>query len=521
MVVNDQAAVIAFLGNPESHPGAPAVERLDTHTASVFLVGNRAYKLKRAVRYDYLDYSTLELRRAACEAEVRLNRRTAPQLYLGVIPVTREADGRVTFEGQGDVLDWVVVMERFPQDQMLDRLAESRRLSVDTVLRLADHIADFHQNAERRRDHGGAGAIARVIDGNREALEAAGDVLDPALVRRVDLRTRELLAAHTRLLDDRRASGMVRQCHGDLHLRNIVLLNGEPTLFDAIEFNDDFAVIDVMYDLSFLLMDLLARDLDRHASAVFNRYLLRTADYAGVALLPLFLSCRAVIRCKTSLSAASLSEDSTRAAELHERARRYLALAARLIERVTPWVIAIGGYSGTGKSTLALRLAPTLQPPPGAVVLRSDEIRRELFGIPPGQPAPEDVYTPANRRSVYQRMMDYAATVAGAGYPVILDAVFADDEERLAARALARNGVPFMGLWLHAEPSVLERRLIERRGDVSDADVDVMRRQVAEIAPPADWHIVDASRTIEEIEASARAVINDAPVAGKYDARRT
>jgi predicted kinase len=154
-------------------------------------------------------------------------------------------------------------------------------------------------------------------------------------------------------------------------------------------------------------------------------------------------------------------------------------------------------------------------------VLRSDEIRRELFGIPPGQPAPEDVYTPANRRSVYQRMMDYAATVAGAGYPVILDAVFADDEERLAARALARNGVPFMGLWLHAEPSVLERRLIERRGDVSDADVDVMRRQVAEIAPPADWHIVDASRTIEEIEASARAVINDAPVAGKYDARRT
>jgi aminoglycoside phosphotransferase family enzyme/predicted kinase len=509
MVVDDQAAVIAFLASPDSYPGAPAVERLDTHTASVFLAGDRAYKLKRAVRYDYLDYSTLELRRAACEAEVRLNRRTAPQLYLGVIPVTREADGRVTFDGRGDVLDWVVVMERFPQDQMLDRLAEARQLTVDTVLRLAEHIAEFHQNAERRFDYGGAEAIARVIDGNREALEAAGDVLDPALVRDVDRRTGDLLAAHRRLLDDRRASGMVRQCHGDLHLRNIVLLDGQPTLFDAIEFNDDFAVIDVMYDLSFLLMDLLARDLDRHASAVFNRYLLRTADYEGVALLPLFLSCRAVIRCKTSLSAASLTQDATRASELNDRARRYLALAARLLEPALPKLIAIGGVSGTGKSTLALRLAPTLQPSPGAVLLRSDEIRRELFGVPPGQRAPEHVYTRANRKLVYDRMMQCAATVLGAGYPVILDAVFAEDEERRAARALAREGVPFIGLWLDADPAVLERRLVERRGDVSDADVAVMRRQIAEITPPADWSRLDASGTIEEIEAAARAALGD------------
>ena len=286
MITEDQTAVIDALASPSTHGGAP-VERIDTHTAIVFLAGSRAWKLKRAVRFDYLDFSTVERRKAMCDAEVRLNRRIAPAVYRGVVAVTR-----------------------------------------------------------------------------------APDAASPELDRR------------GALLDARREAGLVRQCHGDLHLRNIVMLEGQPTLFDAVEFNDEIACIDVIYDLAFLLMDLWRRQLPRHANAVWNGYLAETADLDGVSLLPLFLSCRAAVRAKTSATAARVQDSPERAGELRALAREYLALAERLLHPAEPCLIAVGGFSGSGKSTLALGLAPSVGAVPGAVVLRSDEIRKRLCGVP-------------------------------------------------------------------------------------------------------------------------------------------
>jgi aminoglycoside phosphotransferase family enzyme len=306
MIAEDQTAVIDFLALPTTH-GNATVERIDTHSAIVFLAGTRAYKLKRAVRFDYLDFSTVERRRASCEAEVRLNRRTAPTVYRGVVAVTREPDGSLAIDGAGTAVDWLVEMTRFAQDALFDRLAASGRLDLELMPPLADAIASFHAAAERRGDHGGKTGMKWVIEGNAAGFAEYGAAcLEASACRRVIEGAFRELDRRTSLLDARRESGFVRQCHGDLHLRNIVLLDGRPTLFDGVEFNDEISCTDVLYDLAFLLMDLWRRRLPQHANAVWNRYLVEAGDLEGIPLLPLFLSCRAAVRAKTSATAPRL-----------------------------------------------------------------------------------------------------------------------------------------------------------------------------------------------------------------------
>jgi len=233
-----------------------------------------------------------------CDAEVRLNRRTAPDIYRGVVPITREPGGALAFGGSGPPVDWAVEMNRFPQDALFDRLAATGRLDLELMRPLAAAIAEFHSIAEPRTDHGGTPGMAWVIEGNAVGFaEYGANVLDPLACRRLTDASRAELDHRGALLDERRASGFVRQCHGDLHLRNIVLLDGRPTLFDGVEFNDKIACTDVLYDLAFLLMDLWRRGLPRHANAVWNRYLAETRELSGLSLLPLFLSCRAGVRC--------------------------------------------------------------------------------------------------------------------------------------------------------------------------------------------------------------------------------
>ena len=277
MITEDQTAVIDFLAAPSTHGGA-TVERIDTHASIVFLAGERAYKLKRAVLFDYLDFSTSDRRRSLCEAEVRLNRRTAPTLYRGVVAVTREANGSYALGGNGRPVDWVVEMNRFPQEALFDRLASTGALGIELMSPLAAAIADFHKSAEHRPDHGGKAGMSWVIEGNAAGFAEFGrSCLDLSAVSRLTGDARRELERRANILERRRQSGFVRHCHGDLHLRNIVLLEGRPTLFDGVEFNDEIACTDVLYDLAFLLMDLWKRGLPRHANIVWNRYLLETA----------------------------------------------------------------------------------------------------------------------------------------------------------------------------------------------------------------------------------------------------
>ena len=273
-----QAEAIHLLSDPATHGGA-AVQRIDTHASVVFLAGNRAFKLKRAVKYDYLDFSTLVLRKRFCEAELRINGRIAPAIYRRLIPVVRTSTGALALDGDGTPVEWVVEMVRFDQEALFDRMAAAGRLDVTHMVPLAEEIASFHESCAARPEFGGEAAIARVIDGNAAGLlEFGRDALDTAACDSLTVASRAARRRCGPLLELRRKTGYVRECHGDLHLGNIVLWAGRPTLFDAIEFSEELACIDVMYDLAFLLMDLWHRALPQHANTVLNTYL-------GVCLL--------------------------------------------------------------------------------------------------------------------------------------------------------------------------------------------------------------------------------------------
>jgi len=504
MTVEDQSAAIAFLASPGTH-GGERVERIDTHCSILFLAGDRAFKLKRAVRYSYLDYSTRALREAACRNELALNRRTAPEIYLAVRSIARSTDGRLGFDATGDVLDWVVVMRRFDAADTFDRLAESGRLTPELVVELAARVAEFHRTAAVDRDRGGRAALSRIAESNAVNLRDQAPPLDAARVEAVVEGTRRALEKVGALLDRRREAGKVRLCHGDLHLRNVCLFEGRATLFDCVEFSRDLATIDLLYDLAFLLMDLGQRGLTALANALFNRYLDLTGDGGeGLGTLPLFLSLRAAVRAHVEATAGRAQPSAAAAAAQAAAARDYLEAALRLLESEAPSVIAIGGLSGTGKSTIARLVAPAQGRAPGGRVLRSDVLRKRLMGVAPEARLPESAYGEEATARVYRALLDEAGATVAAGQSVVLDAVFARPEERTRAEAVARAaGVPFRGLWLSAEPKLLEARIQARSNDASDATAAVLRRQLAYDCGRIGWVAIDASGDLAATQALA------------------
>ena len=512
--MDDQHQTIALLSTPSTYgPGVDEVRRIDTHSAIVFLAGDRAYTLKRAVRYDYLDFSTLESRLRACADEVRLNRRTAPDLYLGRRPITCGPDGALQHDGGGAAVDWVVEMARFDDSAVFDRMAERGELEVSLMPAVAGAVARLHAVAEWRFDHGGRRGMAWVIDGNADGFAEYGPgVLDPTACRRLTALSHEMLERQADRLMARRPQGFVRRCHGDLHLRNICLIDGRPTLFDCIEFSDQVACIDVLYDLAFLLMDLQHRKLGVHAHIVYNEYATATGDLDGLALLPLFLSTRAAVRAKTSATTARLQSNPADQAAHGEAAREYLDLALSLIEPAPARLAAVGGLSGAGKSTLARHLAPTLGAPPGALVLRSDLVRKSLLGVRPLDRLDSEGYTEGVTRGVYRELAARAATAAAGGRAVVVDAVFADPRDRAVVADVARTvGVPFTGLWLDAPLDTRAARVTERRDDVSDATPAVLREQLERDVAEMDWQRLDAAPDDAMVTRSAEALLTVSP----------
>ena len=352
-------------------------------------------------------------------------------------------------------------MNRFDDAALFDRLAERGELPSREMEGLAAAIAALHADAARRPDKGGLAGVQWVAEGNRLGLDEFGDAVFGAEPRALlSRRTSAVLAASSAVLEARRRDGFVRQCHGDLHLRNIALIDGRPTLFDAVEFNDDIACIDVVYDLAFLLMDLWRRDLRHHANAVLNAYVRHTGDIGGLALLPLFLSCRAAVRAKTSATAMSMPPGASNAAALADAARRYLALALAFLRPPSPCLVAVGGRSGSGKSTQSALAATGLGTAPGAIHLRSDLIRKELSGAGALTRLGADAYAPDVSARVYAVMRSRAAEALAARHAVVCDAVFAEPAERDAMAAVAAAaGVPFVPVWLEApEAALLDSR---------------------------------------------------------------
>lgn len=503
--MDDQREVIAFLSDGASH-GAPgvAVEGIETHISYVFLIGERAYKLKRAVRFSYLDYSTLALREKLTRLELALNRRTAAALYLGVRKITRAADARLAFGGAGEALDWVLEMRRFSQDDLFDRLAKAGKLTPELMRDLTDVIVAFHDAAEITAERGGRQAMEDVIAGNHCNLLQSSPPLDRAPIQHLHDASRAALDEVGALLDARRRQGRVRRCHGDLHLRNICLYEGRPTPFDCIEFNDEISCVDVLYDLAFLLMDLVERRLTALAAVVFNRYLDLTGDIGGLPALPLLMSVRSAIRSHVLAAQGRVAATPQTLAP----AREYLTLAVRLLRPCAPRLVAIGGLSGVGKSTLAQALAADFPPAPGARVIRSDVLRKRLFGVAPETKLPASAYDAATNERVYGALDEEAAASLGAGYTAIVDAVFLRAPERQRIAALARDcGVPFAGLWLQAPADLLAARLTTRRSDASDADLRVLEQQLGFDLGTIDWHRLDAGPDLAVTVAAARSLL--------------
>ena len=363
-------------------------------------------------------------------------------------------------------------------------------------------------------ESGGADAMAAVINNNAACFgQPGGNAFERATVESLNATSRLVLDRTGGRLDQRSRAGLVRHCHGDLHLGNIVLVDGRPTLFDAIEFNDLFADIDVLYDLAFLLMDLGHHGLGRLASMVLNRYLDVTGDEDGLAQLPLFLSLRAAVRAH--VNAATGAGDPDRADGLMAEAGRYLEAALSYLSPPPPRLVAVGGFSGSGKSRLARELAPLLGAKPGARVTRSDILRKRLAGVPATTRLGAEGYTDSMTEKTYETLYHVAHKALESGHSAIADAVFAKPGQRRAiARVAERAGVPFQGLWLEAPRRVLEQRVRERTRNPSDATPEVIGKQLRYDLGPMEWARVDSSGAREQTVEAALGLLGPVLVNG-------
>ncbi|MFN3511497.1 MAG: AAA family ATPase [Phenylobacterium sp.] len=476
----EEAEVLAWFG-------ARAEKRIETGCAHVFLAGDTAFKVKKRVDLGFLDYSTLELRLWALERELRFNRAAASDIYRSVRKVTRAAGGGLELDGPGRAVEYALEMRRFDEDAVLS----AQPWAVDGPLAeaMGRLIARTHAGAEIRPQGGGGKALKYTIDSNAKLLRELAPRLGAERVEAVIAATDAEYFRRETLLDARRAAGFARHCHADLHLGNILLEDGRPVLFDCIEFNDVLSEIDIQYDIAFLLMDLDFRRRRDAGVRVLSAYLdeaLRSFGpelLEGLAAMPLMLAVRAGVRAHVW---AHSGDD--------QAAGAYLDAALEHLAPPPPKLVAVGGLSGSGKSTFARLIAPGLGPSPGAVVLRTDEIRKRLMGVAPEARLPASVYSPAFYEDVYATLIAEARALLAAGRGVVLDATFIRPElRRRVEEAALLAGVPFHGVWLDASPRVLAQRIEGREGDASDATVATLAMQLERDVGQIGWDRIDAS----------------------------
>jgi hypothetical protein len=492
--------IAAFLTDPATHGGA-AVDTIETHGAVVVLGADAAYKLKKPVDLGFLDFTTVEKRCAALQAELDLNAPAAPQIYRRLAWITREPDG-LTFDGPGPRVEPVLVMARFDQDALYSRIAQAGGLGPVEARKLAAMARKSHKRASVSEDQDGHGRIRRVLAPLIDRLKAAAPGSAAVAAAAGDVEA--AFDARRDVLNARAAGGFVRRCHGDLHLNNIVRLAGEPVPFDALEFDEDLATVDVLYDLAFLIADLARLGLRAEAAALAGQYLAGEEPgigAAGAALLDPFCAVRALVRALTSFS---------RDGEGSEEGRQWLDLAADFARPRPARLLAVGGLSGSGKSTLADALALELGGPAGLWVIKSDLERKAALGLDWDDRIPPDAYTHEAAGKVYERQRAKARAALEAGAPVILDAVHLNPEDRDAVVELALlTANPFIGIWLDADRKIMRDRVAARTNDPSDADVSVVEKQTAWDPGEIAWPRLDAGTGRAAVLDAALRLVSD------------
>lgn len=468
------------------------VELVQTHISSVLLDDQFAYKIKKPMNFGFLNFSTLDLRKHYCEEELRLNKRLAPALYLDVLPITGSIESP-QIGGSDPAIEYLVKMTRFDQSQQLDRLLESGNLDPHVLDKIADRIAAFHQEAAvagPESPFGDPDQVWAPVAQNFEQIR--GLIEDPeklSQVDRIEQRESERFAALKPLLEQRKAEGFIRECHGDMHLGNMTIFEKEPLIFDGIEFNEEFRWIDVISELAFLTMDLTDRGEQQLAQRLMNRYLENTGDYAGLPLLGFYQSYRAVVRAKVaSFRLAQDISEEERTAVLSTY-QSYMDLAETFTALEHPHLILTHGFSGSGKSTLSAYLLEQL----GAYRIRSDKERKRLFAQAT-HPASGDInaglYSSELSQATYEHLLTLAKTILQAGYSVIVDAAFLRADQRTPFYELAEKmNLPCTLIQTTSPVEVMRARIQQRRSsseNISDASQKVLDYQLTHSDSPTD-----------------------------------
>jgi aminoglycoside phosphotransferase family enzyme/predicted kinase len=497
--MNQQSTLIKSLASLLAKQGT-RVEIFETHISWVIVAGNFAYKFKKAVHFDFVDFSTLAQRRFYCEEELRLNGRLAPDLYLEIVAVTGTSDHPVV-EGSGDPIEYAVRMRAFRQEALWTHRIKNRLISPVEIDKLAYTIARFHQHsavASRSSLWSTPGSLHATTEANLTQVHDL--VIEPEEKHWVKALQAWDDSERQRLNDvfmQRKDLGFIRECHGDLHSANILTIDDRVQAFDCIEFNDSLRWIDVMNDIAFTCMDLKFEERKDLSARFLNQYLELTGDYAGLAVLQYYEVQRALIRCKVSLLRAGQQHDDTKTADKWRlQGKRYLAFSFQCSERMRPVVIITHGYSGSGKTSLSKALVELSD----AIQLRSDVERKRLHGFVAthrGTALPDsELYDAAATRRTYERLRDMARQIVKSGRPVIVDAAFLKVEQRSSFKRLACElGVPFFILDLRCDEAIMRERLLARQArgsDASDAGTSVLARQLAHHDPLSDDEALNA-----------------------------
>ncbi len=492
------------------HPVVEPIRLLQTHVSYVLLTGDYAYKLKKPVNFGFLDYSSLEKRHHFCQEELRLNQRGAGALYLDVVALGQTGDRYYFADADaGDAVEYAVKMVQFPQAAILSALYDRGELTPALIQDLAAAVANFHLGAETNdyiRTFGSVDKIRQAFDENYAQTE--GYIGGPQTQAQFDATkayTDDFFRSQGELFQRRVEQNWIRACHGDLHLNNLCFWQGKLYLFDCIEFNEPFRYVDVMYDVGFVVMDLLSKDCTALATIFLNHYAERTGDWEGIQLLPLYISRQAYVRAKVTsflLNDPSVDEDAkTRAAET---AAGYYRLAWSVCQPRQGRLYLMAGLSGSGKSTTAQLLARQIN----ALHLRSDAVRKHLAGVSLDQRGDDSLYTPEMTAKTYDRLLTLGLTLAQAGYSVILDAKY--DRQALRQDAIERSQavtLPLTILYCTAPPEVLEQRVRDRSGDIADATVAVLHRQSMEAFTEAEQELVQTIDTNQSVPQQIAAIV--------------